>query len=328
MNDPHHGPPSQDRAVAEAGWQYRGHARMPLNTRPTEFSRTYYDAARHQPLTIGEGCSLDRWMSGHEGTTFAFHPNGFPVFLKPAEIAASDEYRDGDPYCASEGLEKWPAFQNRRVHTTLKLVEEALGARSRDACILDVACGEGVITSEIKKRFPTAEVCGIDYSLSAIEVASRRHSDIEFAVGDAYRLPYRPELFDVAVLNNIWEHVPDPLRLLEGIKRVLKPEGYVIISTPSRYRLRNMVRVSLGLPVAFMSTRHVTEYTVGQVLEQLRFAGMDAKVIDEPLRGPAGGLLRFMAFKMAVPAVRLMLRVAGSHHSPEETVFYLARRQH
>ena len=100
----------------------------------------------------------------------------------------------------------------------------------------------------------------------------------------------------------------------------------MIISTPSRYRFRNMVRVCLGLPVVFMSKLHVTEYTIGQVLEQLRYAGMDAKVIDEPLRGPTGGILRFIAFKLVVPTIRMVLRLIGSHHSPEETVFYLARK--
>ena len=126
--------------------------------------------------------------------------------------------------------------------------------------------------------------------------------------------------------NNLWEHVPDPLRLLESVKRILKPAGYVIISTPSRYRFRNMVRVSLGLPVVFMSKLHVTEYTVGQVLEQLRFSRMKAMVFDEPLQGPAGGVFRFIAFKLAVPMIRMMLRIVGSHHSPEETVFYLAQK--
>ncbi|MBK8401755.1 MAG: class I SAM-dependent methyltransferase [Propionivibrio sp.] len=109
---------------------------------------------------------------------------------------------------------------------TLKLLEEALRSSSSTPCILDVACGEGVITSEIDKNFPNADVYGIDYSLSAIEAASALHNEIEFAVGDAYRLPYAPESFDVVVLNNIWEHVPDPLRLLEGIKRVIKPGGH------------------------------------------------------------------------------------------------------
>lgn len=299
---------------------------MPLNASPTEFAKKYHDMERRQPLTIEDGCPLDQWLSGSKDARFAVHPGGFPVFLKPAEIARSDEYRDGDPYSATEGLEKWPAFQQRRLQMTVKLLEEALERVADSPCLLDVACGEGVITREIKKRFGAADVYGIDYSLSAIERAARLSGEIEYAVGDAYRLPYTPEFFNVAILNNIWEHVPDPLRLLEGIKRVLKPGGYVIISTPSRYRFRNMVRVCFGLPVVFMSKLHVTEYTVGQVLEQLRFAGMEAKIVDEPLRGPAGGALRFIAFKLVVPVMRLILRLVGSHHSPEETVFYLARK--
>ncbi|MBK8401756.1 MAG: hypothetical protein IPL29_12075 [Propionivibrio sp.] len=76
-----------------------------------------------------------------------------------------------------------------------------------------------------------------------------------------------------------------------------------------------------------MSKLHVTEYSVGQVLEQLRFAGMEAKIVDEPLQGPTGGVLRFVAFKLAVPIIRGILRLVGSHHSPEETVFYLARKR-
>lgn len=297
-----------------------------MDTELTGFSRKYYDLEKNRPLSIDDGCSLEQWLGGENDAHFAIHPDGFPVFLKPAELEVSDEYRDGDPYSASEGFEKWPAFQNRRLHMTLKTLGDALTPLNTRPCILDVACGEGVITAQIKNKFVDADLYGIDYSITAIEAASGRYGDIEFAVGDAYRLPYEPESFDVVLLNNIWEHVPDPLRLLEGIKRILKPGGHVIISTPSRYRFRNMVRVCLGLPVVFMSKLHVTEYTVGQVLEQLHFAGMDAKVIDEPLRGPAGGMLRFIAFKMAVPTIRAVLRLLGSHHSPEETVFYLARK--
>lgn len=303
---------------------------MPLSEHPAEFSRKYHDWEKHQPLVVEAGCALEQWMAGRKEARFSFHPLGFPVFLGPEELALSDEYREGDPYSAAEGLEKWPAFQNRRLQMTLQLMEEALDKLDTGdgaPCVLDIACGVGIITAAIKNRFPGTEVFGIDYSLSAIEEAARTHAEIEFAVGDAYRLPYAPGCVDVAVLNNIWEHVPDPLHLLECVKRVLRPGGYVIISTPSRYRFRNMVRVCFGMPVVFMSKQHVTEYTVGQVLEQLRFAGMDARIVDEPLKGPSGGVLRFIAFKLAVPVVRMVLRLVGSHHSPEETVFYLARKR-
>lgn len=299
---------------------------MLQNIEMNKFSRLYWDIENQRPLTTAEGCPFDQWLTGRTEARFAIHPAGFPVFVPPHQLESTDEYRAGDPYAAEEGFVRWPAFQNRRLATTLKLLEKALASASGTPAILDVACGEGIITAEIKKRFDSAEVCGIDYSISAITRAASLCSGVELAVGDACRLPYPPERFDAAVLNNIWEHVPDPLHLLEGVKRILKPGGYVIISTPSRYRFRNMVRVAFGLPVEFMSKEHVTEYTVGQVLEQLSYARMEVEIYDMPLRGPAGGLARFIAFKVAVPVVRALLRLIGSHHSPEETVFYLARK--
>lgn len=297
-----------------------------MSQNPPAFGTAYADPATGRPLAAADGCTMEQWRAG-QAAPFALHEAGFPVFVPAAELGAFDEYAEGDPYHAAEGLEKWPAFQRRRLETTLSLLAAAVpdaGARPR---ILDVACGEGVITMHLRDGHPQAEVHAIDYALTAIETAAARGDPgVHYAVGDAYRLPYAAGYFDVVVCNNIWEHVPDPLRLLAAVKRVLKPGGHVIISTPSRYRFRNMVRVCLGLPVVFLSKNHVTEYSVGQVLEQLRFGGMEPRVFDEPLRGPAGGVARFIAFKLAVPAVRLALRLFGSHHSPEETVFYLARK--
>lgn len=287
----------------------------------------YWDLEKGSPLSPNQGCLLSEWEIRDEETRFAVHPSGFPVFLTPIELEKSDEYSEGDPYTAEEGFEKWPAFQNRRLRMTFNILKAAGGEASEPMRILDVACGLGVITQEIASNLKHCELYGIDYSVSAIEAASRRCPDVELAVGNAYKLPYASEFFDVVLCNNIWEHVPDPLRLLDSIQRVLKPGGHVIISTPSRYRFRNMVRVMLGMPVVFMSKHHVTEYSVGQVIEQLTYADMEVKVFDEPLTGPAGSVMRFAAFKMVVPAVRFFLSLIGSHHSPEETVFYLARKK-
>jgi 2-polyprenyl-3-methyl-5-hydroxy-6-metoxy-1,4-benzoquinol methylase len=294
----------------------------------------YWLLDEERPFRDEDGCPLEQWLAGTRAASFAVHPKGFPVFVRAAAVERSDEYRSGDPYSVEQGLET-SAFQKRRQRRTLRLLAEALAAsgsdgsarRDREPMILDVACGEGHLTAAMKRRFPAARVFGIDYSISAIDRASARFPELELSCGDAYALPYRPESFDVVVLNNIWEHVPDPLRLLDAVKRVLVADGRVIISTPSRFRLRNLIRVGVGRTVAFMSPHHVTEYTVGQVVEQLRFANMQVQVFDDPLDGrPSQGALGFVAFRLAMPSLRLLLRLLGSHHSLEETVFYLGKK--
>ncbi len=296
-----------------------------------DLGQTYWSQALSRPLGPADACSLTEWRAGNPcGALLAMHQNGFPVFLPDAAIAASDEYADGDPYLVQDGLEGGSGFQQRRVETTLELVATALSrlptsAGAAAVRILDVASGAGHLTAAVAERFPRATLYGIDYSMTAVEKAVATYPTLTFCCGDAYDLPYRDRWFDLVLLNNVWEHVPDPLRLLAAVRRVLKPGGFVIVSTPSRYRFGNLVRVLLGRPVLFMSRHHVTEYTVGQVLEQFRYADMKAEAIDRPWSGPTYNLATFFAYKVASPVLTRLLRLIGSHHSLEQTVFYLAR---
>lgn len=130
---------------------------------------------------------------------------------------------------------------------------------------------------------------------------------------------YKEPYFDIIILNNIWEHVPDPLSLLQSINRILKPNGQLIISTPSRYRFINLLKACLGKEISFMSKLHVTEYTVGQVKEQLRFGGYKVnRVFSPPLR--EGRLI----FRMLKYLIFIVLKIIKSHHILEVTVFYSA----
>ncbi|MCA9042090.1 MAG: methyltransferase domain-containing protein, partial [Planctomycetaceae bacterium] len=232
----------------------------------------YYNYQLNRPLDLEtDGCDLQQWESQPEGSYFACHPEGFKVFLHPSKLEASDEYSEADPYNVEEQIDS--QFHQRRFGITIDLLKEAAKSFSEPMKILDLGCGEGHITQLILDEFPSSEMTGLDYSLTAIKYAHQHFPKIDFCVGDAYEGPYAEEYFDVVVCNNLWEHVPDPLQLLREMKKFLKPGGYIIMSTPSRYRLSNLVRALLGKPIAFMSHHHVTEYTVGQVVEQFRFGG-------------------------------------------------------
>jgi len=288
----------------------------------------YYDTEGGIALTSDQGCPLEEWRSGMTSAKFALHESGFPVFLRPSEIDDRDEYGEDDPYDVLDGSGEMTSFHQCRLSGTVHLLEEATRRVGTCPKILDLGCGLGHITAQIQHRFPSAEVSGLDGSISAIAAAKEAYGGIDFVVADAYRPPYLPGYFDIVVCNNIWEHVPDPLRLLEAVKRVLSPDGVLIISTPSRYRLGNIARVLLGKPVKLISPHHVTEYTVGQVLEQLRFGGFDGKVFNEPWRvAQSSGVVKFAVRKVVRPMVQGYLRMVRSHHSLGWTVFYIAQRR-
>jgi hypothetical protein len=74
----------------------------------------YCDRSRGQPVDLEkDGCEYEDWVENFRDFSFTTHPKGFPIFLKPAELEASDEYNQEDPYKVEENLES--GFHQRRV---------------------------------------------------------------------------------------------------------------------------------------------------------------------------------------------------------------------
>ncbi len=283
--------------------------------------KKYYNRAADSFFDLeNDGCTLDEWVRGSAGCSFARHADGFLVFVSPENLSASDEYADSDPYSVEENREN--DFHQRRIDTTVALAKEAIKNISGSVRLLDIGCGQGHVTKAIADALDDVEVSGFDYSVSAIEYAHQHYPDIDFCVADAYAPPYPPDYFDVVVCNNLWEHVPDPLRLLSKISACLRNGGALIVSTPSRYRVSNLLRSILGRPLVFMSEHHVTEYSVGQVVEQLRFGGFAVEqTVSKPISEAS------LKARIAKAILQTWVTLVGSHHHLEATVFFLARKQ-
>ncbi len=284
----------------------------------------YYDHHNSRPIDLKkDGCELSSWKELHGKALFARHSKGFLVFVPPDEIAMCDEYKESDPYTVEADIDG--EFQNMRIGCTLELIEEAAKKIQGTLKILDLGCGQGHITSRIKKAYPNSEISGLDYSCSAIEYAHDNFPGIDFIVADAYGSPYDKSYFDIIVCNNLWEHMPDPLLLLKRISTILKPSAFLIISTPSRYRLGNLLRVIRGKSVNLRSKHHVTEYSVGQVIEQVSYGKYKViKILSKPYEPYATLSFKRKAANMVFSSI---ISFTGSHHKLESTVFYLAQKK-
>lgn len=100
--------------------------------------------------------------------------------------------------------------------------------------VLDAACGEGY-GSYLLSQSATA-VTGLDLDEDAIEHARQRYraDNLSFDCGDATRLPYERDSFDVVVSFETLEHLEAQDALLAELRRVLRPEGFLVISSPDR----------------------------------------------------------------------------------------------
>ncbi|MGI8593581.1 MAG: class I SAM-dependent methyltransferase [Solirubrobacteraceae bacterium] len=112
--------------------------------------------------------------------------------------------------------------------------------------LLDIGCGEGVLTSRWAQRLGECRVVGIDLEDAKLQAewATRRQPNLEYRVMRAENLPFSDDEFDVATAIEVLEHVPDPEHTLAEMARVA--ERHLLVSVPREplWRALNLARGS------------------------------------------------------------------------------------
>jgi ubiquinone/menaquinone biosynthesis C-methylase UbiE len=105
-------------------------------------------------------------------------------------------------------------------------------ARGKD--VLDIACGEGYGTAALALVARTA--IGVDLDPDSVRHASARYMamNVGFRAGDCTQIPAGDASFDVAVSFETIEHLTEQERMLGELKRVLRPDGLLVISSPNK----------------------------------------------------------------------------------------------
>jgi len=96
--------------------------------------------------------------------------------------------------------------------------------------ILDIGCGTGALTVELGRRFPQAEVVGLDIAPGMIAVARQREGEnVRFRLGDGEELVGKRE-WDLIVSNATLQWM-SAARAFGGVARLLTPKGLFAFST-------------------------------------------------------------------------------------------------
>ncbi len=101
--------------------------------------------------------------------------------------------------------------------------------------VLDIASGEGYGSNLLSKS--ASFVYGVDIDENAVNMATEKYKNdkLEFILGSTSKIPLAESSIDVLVSFETLEHHDEHEQMFQEIKRVLKPEGIVIISTPDKH---------------------------------------------------------------------------------------------
>ncbi len=147
--------------------------------------------------------------------------------------------------------------------------------------VLDIGCGIGALAYDVAEK-AGASVVGIDLNSNNIAQARQQyaHPRIKYCVGDVLQdLP--GERFDVAILSNVLEHLPERPQFLRRLQSTVHPSR-ILIRVPLFERdWRVPLKQELGVEWRLDPT-HETEYTLETFAAELSKAGM--KTLHQEVR--------------------------------------------
>jgi len=125
--------------------------------------------------------------------------------------------------------------------------------------VLDVGCGRGFLLGQLKEQLPGLECYGIELTPSSAAIAAAAGLNVferDIAVG----IPLPDKNLDLVIMGEIIEHVFDPDACLDEVRRVLRPGGWLIVTTPNLASWLNRLLLLVGIQPVFTETSTRKKY--------------------------------------------------------------------
>ena len=185
---------------------------------------------------------------------------------------------------------RWRTYSVKTLDATLEMIDSVALRKvperlNRSPRVLDVACGTGLLLQRLLAQWPEIEAHGIDASeemLAQARITLRGQLHVHFAqvqVGSDEKasLPYEPETFDLITCTNALHDMLDPAALLSELRRLLTPDGQLVIEDFAR-RERPFPWAAFQWLLRRIERNRVQAYTLSEV--QLLCKQVGLEVVD------------------------------------------------
>ena len=119
------------------------------------------------------------------------------------------------------------------------------------ATLLDLGCGDGNFTIMLAKKLSTSNVFGIDIVDKNVEQSVVKGIKCRQVNLDSAKFPFENDTFDAICASQILEHVSDTDGFIKEAYRILKPGGYIVLSTPNLASWHCMIFLIFGYQPAY-----------------------------------------------------------------------------
>jgi len=140
-----------------------------------------------------------------------------------------------------------------------------------DKLIVDIGCGEGITLGHSKSLHPDKRVIGLDRILENLFICRKYRN--EAVGGDVFHLPFKNNSFDCALLIEVIEHISGPDAVISEIRRILKPQGKLILIFPNDFIFKLARVLTFKFREALFDPGHLRQWSPKDIRALLKRQG-------------------------------------------------------
>ncbi len=148
--------------------------------------------------------------------------------------------------------------------------------------LLDCGCGTGPMISLLFEKDPSKHYTGLDITPKMIETGRAKNlKGVDWVIGDCENLPFDEDSFDAVICSNSFHHYPNPQAFFNSVKKVLRPDGRLILQDYTAPKLILWLMNHTEMPLAnLIGHGDVRAYSLEEIKEFCDKAGLKIEKLE------------------------------------------------
>ncbi len=189
----------------------------------------------------------------------------------PTEEFLKEHYQNYLP-CNQKEIDRWQYMMSNVFRKSLSIIKKY--SKFKQNKLLDIGCGHGFFLQEIKKQ--GCDGYGIDLSEKAVDYAKK--NDLNVTNSTLFDSKFKDAEFDIVTMFYVLEHIINPADYLKEVKRILKPNGLLLIRVPDTTPIVKLLKVFNISNKLYDAPSHLSDFSPRTIRAMLKKVGfMDIK---------------------------------------------------